>query len=355
MFHDIKKRAKKAGQPPGTPLYTGSKKQVIPRLRAITYTEHELHEVVGKNLEECLTVLDKPGTTWLKVEGLSDVSLIEQIAKRYHLHPLTVEDILNVGQRSKLEEFEGYFFLTLKLLSPRADSRMFSIEEINIVFGKNFVLSFQEHESTIFNNIETRLRSDSTQRLRQHGSDYLVYRLIDTVIDQCFVVMEAIGEQIGIIEGRIISSPTQKISRTLYRLRRQMLILRKTIWPMREVISHLLQSEAKIFSSFTRVYLRDVYDHTAQAIDSVETFRDMLSSMLDMYLSSLTNRMNETIKTLTIIATIFIPITFVASFYGMNFQYMPELHWRIAYPSVVIIMAAVVVAMIFYFYKKKWF
>ncbi|EKD73533.1 MAG: magnesium Mg(2+)/cobalt Co(2+) transport protein [uncultured bacterium] len=356
MFREIRKRAKKIGQSPGTPFYTGNKKDVEPRVRVITYTESFFHEAIGKNLDECLAALEqpKPGITWITVEGLSNLPFIEQIAKRYQLHPLTVEDILHVEQRSKLEEFDGYFFTTLKLLSPLTGNRMFSIGEISIVFGKNFVISFLEHESKIFNSIEEKLRNSPTQRLRQHGSDYLVYRLIDTIVDQYFVVLEAIGERIGKIEDRIISSATPRVSRTLYRLRRQMLLLRKMIWPMREVISHLMQAEEKIITPFTRVYLRDVYDHTVQAIDTIETFRDMLSSMLDMYLSSLTNRMNEVMKTLTIIATIFIPITFVASFYGMNFQYMPELHWHAGYPLVISIMVAVVVAMLFYFRKKKW-
>jgi magnesium transporter len=202
--------------------------------------------------------------------------------------------------------------------------------------------------------IREKLRNPGSQRLRKYGADYLVYRLIDTVVDQYFVVLEGLGELIEDVEEHIIAEPTQKNSSTIYRLKRQMLMLRKAIWPMREVISHLLQAEEKNISAHTRIYLRDVYDHTVQAIDTIEIFRDMLSGMLDMYLSSLTTRMNEIMKVLTIISTIFIPITFIASIYGMNFKYMPELQMHAGYPITLGLMAVVTIIMIIYFRVKKW-
>jgi magnesium transporter len=328
MLNELRKRAGKAGQPPGTPVYTGSKKKIVPRVTATS--------------------------TWINVEGLNNPALIEEISQRYHLHPLTVEDILNVQQRPKIEEFNDYVFITLKILVWNSRRKTFFSEQFSIAFGKNFVLTFQEHETHFFKPLVERMRSSGNQRLRQQSCDYLVYRLIDIIVDQYFVVLEGMGELIESIEEKIISSPTPKNSRTLYGLKRKMLTLRKAIWPMREMSSHLLQTEEAFISPFTRVYFRDVYDHTAQAIDTVETFRDMLAGLLDVYLSSLTNRMNEIMKILTIISTIFIPITFIASVYGMNFEFMPELHWHAGYPMAIGIMFDVTLVMLAFFRSKKW-
>lgn len=354
MFSDIRKRAKKAGQPPGTAIYTGDKTQQASHLTVIHYTAKDLTEKSGTRLSECFTTQPQTGVTWTHVSGLSDTDTIKTLAEQYHLHPLTVEDILNVEQRPKIEEFEGYYFITLKALSWDSKLNTFSAEQLSIVFGKDFILSFQEHGANIFAPIIERLRMSGTQRIRQQGSDYLAYRLIDSIIDQYFVVLEGLSDQIEKIENLIIASPIPKNARTLYRLKRQILMLRKAIWPTREALSHLLQDESKLISSFTHVYLRDVYDHAVQAIDTIETFRDMLGGILDIYLSSLTTRMNEIMKVLTIIATIFIPITFIASLYGMNFQHMPELHWHLGYPLVLGVMLAVVIFMLLYFKRKKW-
>jgi magnesium transporter len=351
---ELHKRSQKAGQPPGTAIYTGEKKMAASRITVIIYDEHDFHETTDTKLEACLPIKKEKGITWINVEGLHDVEPINQLAKLYNLHPLTVEDILNNEQRAKVEEFADYVFITLKILQWQADQHIFTVEQISIVFGKDFVLSFQERDTKLFDPLKERLRGGLGQRFREHGSDYLAYRLVDTVVDQYFVVLEGMGEQIEHVEELIIAAPTQQNSRTLYHLKRQMLLLRKAVWPVREVVSHLLQADGNWFSAFTRVYLRDVYDHVAQAIDTVETFRDMLAGMLDIYLSSLSNRMNEVMKVLTIIATIFIPITFIASLYGMNFQYMPELRWRWGYPAVLTLMLIVVVAMLSYFRRKKW-
>jgi len=352
IFSELRKRAKKAGQPPGTPIYTGKKNNIAPRVTVIQYSVDDYHESTGTMIEN--PAQKETGITWINVEGLQDIGLIEQIAKEYHLHPLTVEDILNVEQRPKVEEFEGYIFITLKLLVWNPEKYSFYMEQLSLVLGERVVLSFQENALDIFNNIRKRLNGESGQRLREQGSDYLAYRLIDAAVDQYFVVLEGLGDKIERIEERIIAAPTPQNSRTLYRLKRQLLGLRKAIWPVREAISHLMQAEGKLVLPSTRVYLRDVYDHAIQAIDTLEIFRDMLSGMLDMYLSSLTNRMNEIMKVLTIIATIFIPITFIASVFGMNFTYMPELHWHWGYHVALGSMFLTVLAMLFYFRRKKW-
>lgn len=353
MFSEVRHRARKAGQPPGTPVYTG-KVTTPPRISLINYSSTDFHEVTGHSLQDCFSKQKPLEMTWIQVDGLSDIKLIEEVGKHYNLHPLTLEDILTVQQRPKIEEFEDYLFLTLKTLSWNSRKLTFTVKQISCVLGTNFVLSFQERETDLFKPVVDRLKSTTTQRMRQQGSDYLLYRLIDTVIDNYFVILEAIGEQIENVEESIVSMPTPKNSRTLYRLKRQMLILRKAIWPLREVINHLTQADEDYITSYTRVYLRDAYDHIVQAIDTVETFRDMLSSMLDVYLSSVTNRMNEVMKTLTVIATIFIPMTWVASIYGMNFDYMPELHYKLGYPIALGVMLIISILMLIYFRKKKW-
>lgn len=354
MFPDLSKRIKKAGQPPGTAMYTGNQVNIKTRLNVVKYATHDFHEVEDAKLPDCLLEKDEKGVIWVNVSGLNDVELIKKIADHYKLHPLTVEDILNVDQRPKVEEYDHYVFITLKILLWKARENTFSIEQLSIIASRHFVLSFQESHTTLFDSIKERLRAGATQRLRQHGSDYLAYRLIDSIVDQYFVVLEALGENIEKVERKIITAPTPQNSRTIYRLKHQMLILRKAIWPMREALSHLMQAEGDFITPFTQIYLRDVYDHTVQAIDTLETFRDMLSGMLDVYLSSLTNRMNEVMKVLTIISTIFMPMTFVASIYGMNFEHMPELHWRYGYFGALLLMLIVGLAMIYYFRRKKW-
>lgn len=354
MFREIHKRAKKAGQPPGSFIYTGDKKVTTPTVTIFNYTENNFREKKDTHLDTEFLLENHSGVTWINVEGLQDIDIIKKLAEFYQLHPLTIEDILNNDQRPKVEEFENYIYITTKMLKWSGKTKNFRIEEFSIIIGKNYILTFQDCKTTIFNDLQERLRSTTKQRLREQGSDYLAYRLIDTIVDHYFVVLEVLGNKIEKIEEKIITAPTPQNARTIYRLKHKMLILRKSIWPMREVISHLLQISQNSISSFTHVYLRDVYDHAVQAIDTLETFRDMLSNILDIYLSSLTARMNEIMKVLTMIATVFIPITFLASVYGMNFDYMPELHWHYGYYIVLSIMIAVAICMIFFFRRKKW-
>lgn len=354
MFSEVHKRAKKAGKPPGTLTYTGDQTQGTPVVTVITYSANDFYEVCGHNLETCFPS-DQPykGTTWVNVEGLHDIELIKSLAKRYNLHPLTVEDILNVGQRPKVEEFKHYLFVTLKVLLKTRDSS-FTIKQVSIILGKNFVLTFQEADTTLFDGTRAKLRSQTSQTLRKEGGDYLMYRLIDTIVDEYFVTLENIGDQIEKMEEIIVASPTPQNARIIYRLKRQMLLLRKAIWPMRELLSHLTHTDNNLISKFTSIYMRDVYDHSVQAMDTLETFRDMLSSMLDMYLSSVTNRMSEIMKTLTIITTIFIPITAIASIYGMNFEALPGLRSKWGYLIALFVMAFIAGSMLVYFRRKKW-
>lgn len=355
MFSGARKRSKKTGQPPGTLIYTGNKKKISPRVSVLTFSATECYEKSGSLLSECLPTQTAADTiTWINVQGLTNPALIDEITKQYNLHPLTVEDILSVEQRSKVEEFEHYLFITLKMLFWNDEKRVFTIKELSIVIGSNFILTFQEDEFNFFDNIHERIKHSPHQGLRKQRSDYLAYRFIDLVVDYYFLVLEGIGDQIEKVEDLIIANPTKQTMKNLYRLKRQMLLLRKIIWPIREVINHLLKIEGSIIARETHIYFRDVYDHAVQAIDTIETFRDMLSNMLDIYLSNLTNRMNEIMKVLTIITTTFIPVTFIASIYGMNFEYMPELRWKWGYPIVLFIMLCVILSMAYFFRRKKW-
>lgn len=355
MFREVKKRAFKAGHPPGSLLYTGKEQTKPTSITVVTFNPQTSEEITANSWEECLPLIEKnDGMSWVNIEGLQDISVIEKVAKQFHLHSLTVEDILNVEQRPKVEEFDGYIYITVKVLDWRSKSSTFSVKQLSIVLGKNFILSFHEVDTTRFDDIRKRLHNSTNQRLREQGCDYLAYRLIDSIVDEYFLVLETLGEKIETLEEAIVDEPTPQNARTIYRLKRKMLFLRKIIWPMREAISHLMHEENDLISRYTQLYLRDVYDHAVQAIDTLETFRDMLSNMIDMYLSSMTSRMNEIMKTLTIITTIFIPITSIASIYGMNFTFMPGLHWYWGYAVTLGIMGLTALSMLLYYKEKGW-
>lgn len=355
MFSMRKSHIKKVGEPPGTPTYTGKLRNRTPTVTVTVYNNQDIKEYKGTTLAECLPASHPDGMIWVDVNGLNNSTLIQEIAERFKLHPLTVEDILTVDQRPKVEEFDDYTFIELKALIWHAHHNHFNVRPLSIVLGESFVLSFHEGASSLFNGIHTRIASNPNQRLRQQGGDYLVYRLIDAVVDEYFLILEALSDKIEKLEDLIVSEPTQQNARTIYRLKRKLLVMRKVTWPVREALGHLMHAEDTFITKFTSVYLRDVYDHTVQVIDTIDTFRDMLASLLDMYLSSLTNRMNEIMKTLTIITTIFIPITAIASIYGMNFTEIPGLRWEYGYITALAAMACMAVGMLIYFKKKKWF
>lgn len=355
MFSDIRKRSKKAGMPPGTLIYTGTNKETAPSITVVNYSATAYYEQTGADLEHCLPPETPPdSTTWINIDGLNNLELIKEMAKRYDLHPLTVEDILNIEQRSKIEEFENYIFITLKVLHWHVKKNTYVAKELSLIIGDHFILTFQDGPSTLFDGIRERLKNSLQQNLRKQMGDYLAYRIIDSVIDQYFLVLEALGDQIESVEEAIVANPTKEIERKLYHLKRQTLLLRKIIWPIREVVNHLSKIEGKLISPFTHIYLRDVYDHTAQALDSVEFFREMLSNMLDIYLSSITNRMNEIMKVLTIITTTFIPATFIASVYGTNFTNIPGLHWQWGFYTALASMICIIIGMLAYFRRRGW-
>jgi magnesium transporter len=354
MPRRLKKAAKKKmGLPPGTLVHVGEKKAEKVRISIIDYDEAHVEEKEAKAVEECFPFKDKPTVTWINVDGLHEVNLIEQLGAHFGLHPLLLEDILHTEQRPKLEDHEAYLFVVLKMLYYNGEAREIQAEQVSLILGSNFVISFQEREGDVFKYVRERIRN-SKGRIRKVGSDYLAYALIDAIVDNYFIILEKLGETIESIEEELVTSPTPETLQTIHHLKREMIFLRKSVWPLREVISALDRGESPLIQESTDIYLRDLYDHTIQVIDSVETFRDMVSGMLDIYLSSVSNKMNEVMKVLTIIATIFIPLTFIAGIYGMNFQYMPELGWRWGYPLVWFVMGSILITMMVYFRRRKW-
>ncbi len=353
MLGFMRKSWKKPGLAPGTLVYVGEKKVEKVRIRLIDYDETNLQERDLETIEECYPYKDKPTVTWINIDGLHDVDVIEKIGTNFGLHPLVMEDILHTDQRPKMEDFENYVFITGKMLSYDEEDHRLQAQQFSLVLGPHFIITFQEREGDVFEPVRERLRKGKGQ-LRKRPPDYLAYTLMDAIVDHYFIVLEKIGEEIESLEEELLSNPTPETLETVHHLKRELIFLRKSVWPLREVISVLERGESELIQDKTTIYLRDVYDHTIQVMDTVETLRDMVSGMLDVYLSSVSNRMNEVMKVLTIIATIFIPMTFIAGIYGMNFQFMPELKWHWGYPLVWIIIIAIAICMLLFFRKRKW-
>jgi magnesium transporter len=291
--------------------------------------------------------------TWLNVDGARRVEVLDDLGNRLAIHPLTLEDILDTSQRPKLEIFDHYLFIELNMLLLDQDFTQIQAEQVSLILGENYVITLQNEPNDVFDPVRKRLR-EGMRRLNQQGADYLAYALIDAIVDHYFIVLENLGEQIEFLEEELVTNPNPETLQTIHELKRELIFLRKSVWPLRELIGALERGESPLFQGSTLIYLQDVYDHTIQVIDTVETFRDMVSGMLDIYLSSVSNRMNEVMKVLTIIATVFMPLSFIVGLYGMNFQYMPELGWKWGYLGVWIIIILVVVGMLTYFRRKKW-
>src|SRR5512143_849567 len=348
-----KKRSKKAGLPSETLMYTGEKKDEKVIIHVIDYDETNFLETELSAAEACIPYKNKPTVTWINVDGVHNVPVLEKLGDCFGLHRLVMEDILNTDQRPKAEDFGEYLFIVLKMLSNGRSGEIVT-EQISIVVGSNFVLSFQEGvEGDVFNLIRERLRNGKG-RIRKMGADYLTYSLLDAVVDNYFVILEKFGDKIELLEAELIENPTQKTVQRIYQLKREMIFLHNAVWPLREVVSTLGKHESQIIREATVPYFRDVYDHVIHVIDSVDIYREMISSMLDMYLSSVSNRLNEVMKVLTAISLIFMPLTFIVGLYGMNFKYMPELEWRYGYFLTLFVMLGIGVFMFFYFKRKKW-
>jgi magnesium transporter len=348
------RHSKKAGLPPGTLIHVGEKKTEKARISLIDYDEQQFQEKQAEGIEECFPFKSTPTVSWINIDGLGDIELFEKTGKQFGIHSLVLEDILNTGQRPKFEDMKGYIFVVLKMLTFDDEAGAMKSEQVSIILGSNFVMSFQESPGDVFDEVRERIRS-CKGRIRKMGPDYLAYSLIDAIVDNYFMILEKYGEQIEQLEEQLVSEPSQEILQGIHSLKGQMVFLRKSVWPLREVINGLAKSESELIADSTGIYLRDVYDHTIQIMDTIESFRDMVSGMLDIYLSSISNKMNAVMKVLTIIATIFIPLGFFAGVYGMNFEHMPELKWRFMYPFGFWLGICIIVGgMLYYFKKKDW-
>jgi len=349
----IKRQLKKAGSSPGTLVHVGEQKVEETRITLIDYDDAHLEEKVIDGIEEAFPLKDLPTVTWINIDGLHEIDIIEKVGQHFNIHPLVLEDIVNTGQRPKTEEFEDLIYVILKMLHYNENAEKISSEQFSLVLGPNFLISFQEIQGDVFRTVRERIRKPKT-RIRKAGCDYLAYALIDAIVDHYFVILEALGDKIEDLETELLDYPTRDTLEIIHEMKREMIYLRKQIWPIREMINSLVKGESSLLNESTSLYFRDVYDHTIQIIDTIESYRDILGGMLDIYLSTMGNRMNEVMKVLTIIATIFIPITFIAGVYGMNFKFMPELDWRWGYFMVWGIVVVVVGIMIGFFKKKQW-
>lgn len=345
--------SRKIGMIPGSLIHIGKKLTKNARIAVIDYDKDNFQEKYIENIQDCFYLKDSATISWINIDGIHDVDIIEKIGNHFSLHPLVMEDIVHADQRPKMEEFENYIYLVLKMFRYDEKESEIKAEQISIILGEGYVISFQEIQGDTFEPVRERLRS-SKGRIRLKKADYLAYTLLDSIVDNYFVILDKIAESIEEIEEELMEEPDSNTLQKIHTLKKEVIYLRKSVWPLRDLVNNLERTESRLLDASTFAYLRDVYDHTIRVADMIETYRDVLSGMMDVYLSSISNKMNEVMKTLTIIATIFIPLTFIAGIYGMNFENMPELGWKWGYMIVWIVMLLTFAVMVIYFRKKKW-
>ena len=356
-----KKRTKKRtqnykkhiGKSPGTLIYTGKKTEKALHVETFDYTKETLSEKILTNIEEATSFINTESVTWLNINGLNSLNEIENIGNQYDLHPLVLEDIVNTTQRPKIDEYDDYLFVVLKMLYYDNDENIV-IEQVSFILGKNYVLSFQESEGDVFNTVRERIRHGNG-RIRGLKSDYLLYALIDAVVDHYFSIIETLGNKIEDLETELFAGTARdNINIEVQQLKREILKVRRAIFPLREIINRVEKGEHPLIYKRTITYYRDIYDHLIQVSENIDIYREMIWSLMDMYMTTISNKMNEVMKVLTIIATIFIPLTFIAGIYGMNFDHIPELHYKYSYYILWGVMITIFIGMLFYFKRKKW-
>jgi magnesium transporter len=346
-------KAKEVGLPPGSLIHVGEQKIEKPVIGLIDYDQEHFDTRTDITIEEATTFKETESVSWVNLSGIHDISLIERFGQKFGIHTLALEDILNTQHRPKVEEMDGYSLIILKMLFFDDENQSIDAEQISLILGPSYVLTFQEREGDVFDAVRGRLQR-SNGRIRQRGSDYLAYALIDSIVDSYFHVLEKVGDNLAQLEEDLLINPEQSTLGRVHHYKRQLMLLRKSVWPLREVINELYKEESPMIREDTQVFLRDLYDHTIQVLDTVEIFRDTVSGLQDLYMSAVGNRMNEIMKVLTIMASIFIPLTFIAGIYGMNFEYIPELKWRWGYFAIWGVMLGCVAGMVLYFRSKKW-
>jgi magnesium transporter len=349
----IRRRATTPGTAPGTLVRPGPATVEPARITLIEYGPDALHEREPASLADVPGFAETAGVHWLNVDGVHDLDLVRALGERYALHPLVLEDVVSLGQRPKLEEYEGYLYIVLPMLTVDPETAMVRDEQLSLLLGPNWVVTFQERPGDDFGPVRERVRITGA-RIRGRGADYLAYALVDAVVDHYFAVLEAIGDVAERLEGEVVDRPGRDTMHRLHLLKREMLMVRRAVWPVRDLVNTLMRTESPLVTPGTHPYLRDVYDHAIRIIDTVEVLRDVVGGIMELYLTSLSNRTNEVMKTLTVMASIFIPLTFIVGIYGMNFDYMPELAWPWAYPALLSFMLAVALGMLWAFRRRGW-
>jgi len=350
------KRYHPPGTPPGTLTALKDRGAEKATIRIFDYGPDHVEEKVVQQVEDCFPYIATDTVTWIDVDRIGDVEVIRKLGEQFKLHPLALEDVLNIPQRPKVEEYEDQLFIVTRMVSF---NETMESEQVGMFLGRNYLITFQERPGDCFDPVRDRIRKNRGI-IRKGGADYLAYVLMDALIDGYFPVLEVLGEQIEELENEVMESPSRATLQRIHDVKRDLLALRRLVWPEREAINTLLREKTPLINVTTRTYLRDCYDHTIQAMDVVETYRELASGLMDVYLSSLSNRMNEVMKTLTVVASIFIPLTFIVGIYGMNFNperspwNMPELNWAWGYPAVLLAMVVIVLGMLFFFRRKKW-
>ena len=348
----MKKRTGKIGVSPGSLIHIGEVSTAIPQLSVLRYHPGGVEDLSRLDVAKVAATVSAQSVTWVNLDGLHDVELIKALGSAFTLHALILEDILNTDHRPKLEVGEGFLFLIAKMLTLHPGRGEILSEQISLIIGPGYVLSFQEKAGDLFNPLRQRIYADQG-RVRKMGADYLAYRLLDTIVDHYFVILEQMGDHIEKLEEELLAKPERLLLHRIHLAKREMILLRRAVWPLREVIGGL-QRDVTLITPAVQPFLRDLYDHTIQIIDTVETYRDVITGLLDLYLSSISNRMNEIMKVLTIMSTLFIPLTFLVGVYGMNFDYLPELHWRWGYFALWGVMLGSIGGMFVFFRRKGW-
>ena len=347
----ISKRSAKAGLPPGSLVYLGEPAAERPLLTLIEYDADTYREEQPASVAQISAASGK--TLWLNVHGLNEPVLIEEIGKRFNLHPLVLEDILNTDQRPKVDDYGAYLFIVAKIFEYDAASRTINTVQVSMVLGQGFVLTFQEKATGMFAPLRERLKNAKGQ-IRRKGADYLTYAFLDAVVDRYFISLEALAEQAESLENLVVTRPTQKLLRELHGIRRKTLFLRRAVWPLREVVSLLARDESTLLARDTLPFLRDVYDHTVYVIESLDAIRDLIAGLMDIFVTSLNNRINLQIRLLTVITTIIMPLTLLTGIFGMNFKHMPFLGWESGFYLLMAFMITIVLGLLIVFWRIRW-
>ncbi|MFI3158173.1 MAG: magnesium/cobalt transporter CorA [Methylococcaceae bacterium] len=353
MSESLSYASEKSGLPPGSLVHVGEVHEHEHKITVIDYNKSTLTQCTLKNIAELLPYKTTDTVTWVIIDGLKDVSIIDAIGQHFDIHSLVLEDILNTHQRPKFEEFDDYLYIVIKALSLAADDFNVEYEQVSLLILNKFVFTFKEKPDAIFDPIITRLNNDKSH-VRELGTDYLCYVIMDTIVDEYFGLQDAFDELVESVEDELLTNPSAQTLSTIQKIKRELIFLRRTVSPLRELLASIQRSESPLLNDKTKRYFGDVYDHAIRVTEAMESYRDLITGMLDIYLSSISNKMNETMKVLTVFASVFIPLTFIAGVYGMNFEYMPELKWHWGYPALWSVFIGVTIFLLRFFKKKKW-